>query len=162
MRIVIGEDAVLLRAGVAGLLERNGFQVVAQAGDADDLLRKVRDKPDLALTDIRTPPMTTGSGRRWRSVRSCPNWKTVVLSQYVDEGYAMQLLGGGAERLGYLLKDRVVDVDQFIDALRRVAGGGSAVDPEVIAHLLQRRGGDDPLKDLTARERDVSGRWPRA
>jgi DNA-binding NarL/FixJ family response regulator len=158
VRVVLGDDALLLRAGVAQLLERHGFEVVAQAGDADDLMRKVRaHKPDLALVDIRMPPDHSDDGiRAALAIRAeLPQVGVVVLSNYIEEAYAMQLLGAGADGLGYLLKDRVVDVEQFMESLRRVAGGGSAVDPEVIAHLLQRRSGDDPLDGLTKREREV-------
>jgi DNA-binding NarL/FixJ family response regulator len=158
VRVVLGDDTLLLRAGVAQLLERHGFDVVAQAGDADDLMRKVRaHKPDLALVDIRMPPDHSDDGiRAALAIREeLPGVGVVVLSNYIEEAYAMQLLGGGADGLGYLLKDRVVDVEQFIESLKRVAAGGSAVDPEVIAHLLQRRTGEDPLRDLTKREREV-------
>ena len=158
MRVVIGDDTVLLREGVAKLLERHGFEVVAQAGDGEELLRKVRaHKPDVALVDIRMPPSHTDEGiRAALAIRGeMPSVGVVVLSQYVEEAYAMQLLGDGAEGLVYLLKDRVTDVAAFTDAVRRVAGGGSAVDPEVIAHLLKRRPADDPLAELTPREREV-------
>ena len=158
MRVVIGDDAVLLREGLAQILARHGFEVVAQAGDGDDVLRKTRaHKPDLALVDIRMPPTHTDEGiRAALEIKSeMPSVGVVVLSQYVQEAYAMQLLGKGADGLGYLLKDRVTDIESFTDALRRVAGGGSAVDPEVIAHLLQRRPAQDPLAELTPREREV-------
>jgi DNA-binding NarL/FixJ family response regulator len=121
-------------------------------------MRKVRaHKPDLALVDIRMPPSHTDEGiRAALAIKSeMPDVGVVVLSQYVQDAYAMELLGGGADGLGYLLKDRVTDIDAFTDALRRVAGGGSAVDPEVISHLLKRRPADDPLSDLTPREREV-------
>jgi len=160
MRVVIGDDAVLLREGIAQLLSRHGFDVVAQAGDGDDVLRKTRaHKPDLVLVDIRMPPTHTDEGiRAALSIKEeMPDIGVVVLSQYVQEAYAMQLLGGGADGLGYLLKDRVTDIDSFAESLRRVAGGGSAVDPEVIAHLLQRRPANDPLAELTPREREVLG-----
>jgi DNA-binding NarL/FixJ family response regulator len=158
LRVVIADDTVLLREGIAQLLGRHGFEVVGQAGDGDDVMRKVRaHKPDLALVDIRMPPSHTDEGiRAALAIKSeMPDVGVVVLSQYVQEAYAMELLGGGADGLGYLLKDRVTDIDAFTDALRRVAGGGSAVDPEVISHLLQRRPADDPLSDLTPREREV-------
>ena len=158
MRVVIGDDAVLLREGIAQLLERHGFEVVAQAGDGEDVVRKARaHKPDLVLVDIRMPPTHTDEGIRaaLEIKADMPSVGVVVLSQYVQEAYAMQLLSGGADGLGYLLKDRVTDVESFTDALRRVAGGGSAVDPEVIAHLLQRRPSDDPMAELTPREREV-------
>jgi DNA-binding NarL/FixJ family response regulator len=156
--VVIGDDAVLLREGIAQLLGRHGFEVVAQAGDGEDLMRKVRaHKPDLALVDIRMPPTHTDEGIRaaLEIKGEMPDVGIVVLSQYVQETYAMELLAGGADGLGYLLKDRVTDIDTFTESLRRVAGGGSAVDPEVIAHLLQRRPANDPLAELTPREREV-------
>jgi DNA-binding NarL/FixJ family response regulator len=156
--VVIGDDAVLLREGIAQLLSRHGFEVVAQAGDGDDVVRKARaHKPDLVLVDIRMPPSHTDEGiRAALDIKNeMPDVGVVVLSQYVEEAYALQLLADGADGLGYLLKDRVTDVASFADALRRVADGGSAVDPEVIAHLLQRRPTDDPLSELTPREREV-------
>jgi DNA-binding NarL/FixJ family response regulator len=158
MRVVIADDTVLLREGLAQLLSRHGFEVVAQAGDGEDALRKVRaHKPDLALVDIRMPPTNTDEGiKAALAIKAeMPSVGVVVLSQYVQEAYAMELLGGGADGLGYLLKDRVTDIDSFTDSLRRVAGGGSAVDPEVISHLLQRRPANDPLAELTPREREV-------
>ena len=158
MRVVIGDDAVLLREGIAQLLSRHGFEVVAQAGDGEDVVRKARaHKPDLVLVDIRMPPSHTDEGIRaaLEIKKELPDIGVVVLSQYVEEAYAMQLLADGADGLGYLLKDRVTDVASFADSLRRVADGGSAVDPEVIAHLLQRRPADDPLAKLTPREREV-------
>ena len=158
LRVVIADDTVLLREGIAQLLSRHGFEVVAQAGDGEDVLRKVRaHKPDLALVDIRMPPTNTDEGiKAALAIKAeMPAVGVVVLSQYVQETYAMELLGGGADGLGYLLKDRVTDVESFTDSLRRVAGGGSAVDPEVISHLLQRRPTDDPLSELTPREREV-------
>ncbi len=160
MRVVIADDTVLLREGIAQLLERHGFEVVGQAGDGDDLMRKVRaHKPDLALVDIRMPPTHTDEGiQAALSIKQeMPEVGVVVLSQYVQEAYAIQLLSGGADGLGYLLKDRVTDIENFTDSLRRVADGGSAVDPEVISHLLQRRPADDPLSELTPREREVLG-----
>ena len=160
MRIVIAEDSVLLRAGLARLLEDEGFEVVAQAGDAEDLLRKVRaHRPDVAITDIRMPPTNTDEGlRAAREIRSeMPEIGVLVLSQYVDETYAFELLEESTERVGYLLKDRVADVAAFTDAVRRVAAGGSALDPEVVSHLLGRRRRDDPLSELTPREREVLG-----
>ena len=158
LRVVIADDTVLLREGIAQLLGRHGFEVVAQAGDGEDVMRKVRaHKPDLALVDIRMPPTHTDEGIQAALAikEEMPDVGVVVLSQYVQEAYAMQLLGGGADGLGYLLKDRVTDIDSFTESLRRVAGGGSAVDPEVIAHLLQRRPAKDPLAELTPREREV-------
>jgi len=158
MRVVIAEDSVLLRAGLARLLEDAGFEVVGQASDADDLLRKVRaHRPDLAVTDIRMPPTQTDEGlRAAQQIRAeLPEIGLMVLSQHIDEGYALELLQGSAEGVGYLLKDRVADIDAFVDALRRVGARGSVLDPEVVAQLLGRRRADDPLDHLTRREREV-------
>ncbi len=160
MRVVIADDSVLLRAGLARLLEDAGFDVVGEASDADDLLRKVRaHKPDVAITDIRMPPTHTDEGlRAAQQIRSeLPGIGVMVLSQFLDEGYALELLQGSTEGVGYLLKDRVADVDAFVDALRRVGGHGSVLDPEVVAQLLGRRRTDDPLDRLTPREREVLG-----
>jgi DNA-binding NarL/FixJ family response regulator len=160
MRIVIADDAVLLREGAARLLEDAGFEVVAQAGDADDLLRKVRaHKPDVAVIDIRMPPDNVDDGLRAAlEIRSeLPAVGLLLLSQYVEERYLSQLLAGGAEGVGYLLKDRVADVERLSDAVRRVAEGGSVLDPEVVAHMLGRRERDEPLDELTPREREVLG-----
>ena len=160
MRVVIADDSVLLRAGLARLLEDAGFDVVGQAADAEDLLRKVRaHKPDVAVTDIRMPPTQTDEGlRAAQQIRTeLPEVGVMVLSQFIDEGYALELLQGSAEGVGYLLKDRVADIDAFVDALRRVAGRGSGLDPEVFSQLLGRRRGDDPLERLTPREREVLG-----
>ena len=150
---------MLLREGVARLLSDAGFEVVGQAGDADDLLRKVRaHKPDVAVVDIRMPPDNTDDGlRAARTIKEeLPDTGVVVLSQYVEEGYAVDLVAGGAG-VGYLLKDRISDVDGFIESVRRVARGGSALDPEVVAQMLRRRRSDDPLEELTPREREVLG-----
>ena len=158
MRIVLADDSVLLRAGLARLLEDAGFDVVGQAADAEDLLRKVRaHKPDVAVTDIRMPPTQTDEGlRAAQQIRSeMPEIGVMVLSQFIDEGYALELLQGSAEGVGYLLKDRVADIDAFVDALRRVGARGSVLDPEVVGQLLGRRRGDDPLDRLTPREREV-------
>lgn len=160
MRVVIADDSVLLRAGLVRLLEDADFEVVAQASDAEDLLRKVRaHKPDVAVTDIRMPPTQTDEGlRAAQQIRKeLPEVGVMVLSQYIDEGYAVELLQGSAEGIGYLLKDRVSDVSAFTDALRRVGEGGSALDPEVVAQLLGRRRANDPLDRLTPREREVLG-----
>ena len=160
VRVVIADDSVLLRAGLARLLEDAGFEVVGQAGNAEELVRKVRGhKPDIAVTDIRMPPTQTDEGlRAAQQIRSeMPEVGVMVLSQYIDEGYALELLQNSAEGVGYLLKDRVADIDAFVDALRRVAGRGSVLDPEVVAQLLGRRRGDDPLDRLTPREREVLG-----
>ena len=160
MRVVIADDSVLLREGIARLLEDAGFEVVAQAGDAEDLVRKVgAHKPDVAIVDVRMPPTHTDDGLRAAvDIRARqPDVGVLVLSQYVEERYAMELIGGNAEGVGYLLKDRVGDVEGFNDAVRRVAEGGSALDPEVVSRLLGRRRQDDPLEELTAREREVLG-----
>jgi DNA-binding NarL/FixJ family response regulator len=158
VRIVIGEDSVLLREGLANLLESRGFEVVARAGDADDLLRKVRaHKPDVAIVDIRMPPLHADDGiQAAHTIRvDLPETGVLVLSQYAEEEYATQLLSDGAEGVGYLLKDRIADVDAFVDAIRRVARGGSALDPQIVAALLDRRRPEDSLADLTPKEREV-------
>jgi len=160
IRVVIADDSVLLREGLARLLEEFGFEVAAQAGDAEDLLRKVGShKPDVAVVDVRMPPTHTDEGlRAAHRIRSeQPGTAVLVLSQYVEEAYALDLLSESTESTGYLLKDRVADVDTFTDAVRRVAGGGSALDPEVVALLLGRRRREDPLEALTPREREVLG-----
>jgi DNA-binding NarL/FixJ family response regulator len=157
MRVVVAEDAVLLREGVVRLLTEAGMEVVGQAGDAEDLLRKVRaHKPDVAIVDIRMPPGNADDGLQAALVirSELPNTGVLVLSQYAEEHYAMQLLADGAEGVGYLLKDRVGDVDGFVDAVRRVGGGGSALDPEVVSQMVGRKH-DDPLEELTPREREV-------
>jgi DNA-binding NarL/FixJ family response regulator len=158
VRVVIADDSVLLREGLSRLLEESGFEVAGQAGDAEDLLRKVgAHRPDVAVVDVRMPPTHTDEGlRAAHRIRSeHPDTAVLVLSQYVEEAYALELLSESTERTGYLLKDRVADVDTFTDAVRRVAGGGSALDPEVVALLLGRRRREDPLEALTAREREV-------
>ena len=158
MRAVIAEDSVLLREGLIRLLTEGGIEVVGQAGDAEDLMRKTRaHKPDVVITDIRMPPTQTDEGlRAAEEIRSeLPGTGVLVLSQYIEEGYAMELLGENAEGVGYLLKDRIADVDRFLDAVRRVADGGSALDPEVVSTMLGRRRRDDPLAELTPREREV-------
>jgi DNA-binding NarL/FixJ family response regulator len=158
MRVVVAEDSVLLREGIVRLLEDAGFEVVGQAGDAEDLVRKVSaHKPDVAVVDIRMPPTQTDDGLRaaLEIRRSLPGTGVLVLSQYVEEGYALELVGDGADGTGYLLKDRVADVERFVDAVRRVGEGGSVLDPEVVATLLGRRRRDDPLAELTEREREV-------
>jgi DNA-binding NarL/FixJ family response regulator len=160
MRIVVAEDSVLLREGIVRLLVEAGFDVVGQAGDAEDLVRKVSaHKPDVAVVDIRMPPTGTDDGLRAAiEIRDAlPGTGVLVLSQYVEEGYALDLVGDKAEGTGYLLKDRVSDVDRFVEAVRRVGEGGSVLDPEVVATLLGRRRRDDPLAELTDREREVLG-----
>jgi DNA-binding NarL/FixJ family response regulator len=159
VRVVIGEDSVLLRAGVARLLEDAGLEVVAQAADAEDLLRKVRaHKPDVAVVDIRMPPGNADDGlRAARTMRGeLPDIGVLVLSQYAEEHYVAELLRDGAEGVGYLLKERIADVDRFVDSVRRVAEGGSALDPEIVALMMGRREGG-PLDALTEREREVLG-----
>jgi DNA-binding NarL/FixJ family response regulator len=154
----VADDSVLLREGVVRLLEENGFDVVAQAGDAEDLIRKVRaHKPDVAVVDIRMPPTNTDDGLRAAlEIRAeLPDTGVLVLSQYVEEGYALDLVGESAGGVGYLLKDRVADVERFVDSVRRVADGGSALDPEVVSQLVGRARRDDPLAELTPREREV-------
>ena len=156
--MVIGEDSVLLLAGLVKLLESAGFEVAATAGDATALLDAVeRERPDLVIADVRMPPTHTDEGIRAALVirAQWPDIAILVLSQYVEERYAADLLSANTSSVGYLLKDRVADVAEFLDALRRVAAGGTALDPEVVAQLLVRRGGGDPLDALTQRERDV-------
>jgi DNA-binding NarL/FixJ family response regulator len=158
MRVIVAEDSVLLREGIVRLLVEADFEVVGQAGDAEDLVRKVNaHKPDVAVVDIRMPPTGTDDGLRAAlEIRnSLPGTGVLVLSQYVEEGYALELVGDRAEGTGYLLKDRVADVERFVDAVRRVGEGGSVLDPEVVATLLGRRRRDDPLAELTDREREV-------
>jgi DNA-binding NarL/FixJ family response regulator len=158
MKVVLADDSVLLREGVARLLEERGFEVAAQAGDAEDLLRKVSaHKPDVAVVDVRMPPTQTTEGLvAAAQIRERqPEVGVLVLSQYVEEAYAMELIADSAEGVGYLLKDRVADIDRFVDAVRRVGEGGSALDPEVVGRLLGRRRRDDPLDALTPREREV-------
>lgn len=160
MRVVIADDSVLLREGVVRILEDAGFEVVAQAGDAEDLMRKVNaHRPDVAVVDVRMPPTHTDEGvRAALAIRAAsPDVGVLVLSQYVEEHYAMDLVADSASGVGYLLKDRVADIDRFTDAVRRVGEGGSALDPEVVAQLLGRRRRDDPLAVLSPREREVLG-----
>jgi DNA-binding NarL/FixJ family response regulator len=159
VRVVIGEDSLLLREGIARLLEaEEGVEVVALAADLDELMRKVNGhKPDVVVVDIRMPPTHTNEGlEAARRIRAeLPGTGVVVLSQYLDEDYVFSLLGDGCEGIGYMLKDRLTDGDRFVDAVRRVAAGESALDPEVVSHLLGRRHADGPLDELTARERTV-------
>ncbi len=160
MRVVVAEDSVLLREGVVRLLQDAGMDVVGTAGDAEDLLRKVRaHKPDVALVDIRMPPTQTDEGLRAAATIRAeqPQTGVLVLSQYVEEAYALELLADNAEGVGYLLKDRVADVERFVDSVRRVGEGGSALDPEVVARLVGRRRREDPLSALSPREREVLG-----
>jgi DNA-binding NarL/FixJ family response regulator len=155
---VLAEDSVLLREGIARLLEDSGFEIVGQSGTAEELLLKVRSyKPDIAIVDIRMPPNQSDEGlRAAKEIRAKhPETAVLVLSQYVEEGYALELLQESAEGVGYLLKDRVYDLADFVAAVKRVAGGGSALDPSVVSQLVGRRRSDDPLDELTAREREV-------
>ena len=158
VRVVLAEDSILLREGIARLLEDEGFDVVGQAGNAEELMLKVRSYgPKVVITDIRMPPTHTDEGlQAAREIRERhPGTGVLLLSQYVETGYAMELLAESAEGVGYLLKDRVADVNEFVAAVRRVAEGGSALDPSVVSQLLGRRRRDDPLGDLTPREREV-------
>ena len=158
MRVAIAEDSVLLREGIARLLDDAGFEVVAQCENADDLLLKVRSySPDVAIVDIRLPPTHNDEGLRAAlEIRSKhPSVGVLVLSQYVELGLALKLLADSAEGVGYLLKDRISDVDEFVGALRRVADGGSALDPIIVSTLVSRQRPDDPLSQLTPREREV-------
>ncbi len=158
MRVILADDSVLLREGIARLLEDAGFDVVAQAGNAEELLLRVRSySPDVAVVDIRMPPTLTDEGlRAAKEIRTrYPDVGVLVLSQYVEPGYAMELLAESAEGVGYLLKDRVSDVKEFAAAVRRVGEGGSALDPSVVSQLVGRRRRDDPLGGLTPREREV-------
>jgi DNA-binding NarL/FixJ family response regulator/class 3 adenylate cyclase len=158
IKVVIADDSVLLREGIVRLLGEAGFDVVAQSGTADDLLRHVAmHKPHVAVVDIRMPPTHTDEGLRAAAeIRErFPDTGVLVLSQYVEAGYAMDLLAESAEGVGYLLKDRVSDVEQFASSVRRVAEGGSVLDPDVVSQLIGRRRRDDPLEQLTPREREV-------
>jgi DNA-binding NarL/FixJ family response regulator len=158
VRVAIAEDSVLLREGLTRLLDEAGFEVVAQCEDADDLLLKVRSfPPDVAIVDIRLPPTHNDEG-----LRAAPELRTnhpsigvLVLSQYVEVGLALKLLADSADGVGYLLKDRIGDVDEFVAAVRRVAEGGSALDPIIVSTLLARQRPDDPIAQLTPREREV-------
>ena len=158
MRVVVADDALLLREGVVRILQDAGFDVVAQAGTGEQLLTYVRSlQPDVAIVDIRMPPTHTDEGlRAAQEIRTKhPGVGVLVLSQYVETGYALELLADGAEGVGYLLKERVSDVAEFAAAVRRVGEGGSALDPQVVARIVHRRRRDDPLTDLTPREREI-------
>jgi DNA-binding NarL/FixJ family response regulator len=153
---VIADDAVLLREGAARLLEDAGFDVVGQAGDADDLMRKVRaHKPDVAVIDVRMPPDNSDDGLRAALAirQELPDVGILLLSQYVEDRYIGELLAGGTEGVGYLLKDRVGEVERFTEAVQRIGRGGSVLDPEVVAQMVGRR--EEPLSELTDREREV-------
>ncbi|NGO14724.1 response regulator transcription factor [Streptomyces sp. HC44] len=158
MRVAIAEDSVLLREGLARLLTDAGFDVLGRCGDADELRHLMRSRlPDVVILDIRLPPTHSDEGLRAAvEIRTAhPGIGVLVLSQYVELGLAMKLLADSAEGVGYLLKDRISDVPDFLDAVRRVATGGSAVDPTIVSTLLSRRRSDDPLGQLTPREREV-------
>ncbi|MGZ4240005.1 MAG: LuxR C-terminal-related transcriptional regulator [Actinomycetota bacterium] len=160
MRVILADDAVLFREGVARVLVEAGFDVVGQAGDADELLAKVAAmRPDVAVIDIKMPPTHTNEGlvAAQRIRNEFPDVGVLVLSQYVETHYAMKLFGDRAEGAGYLLKDRVSDLSDFADAVTRVAKGGSVVDPAVVSQLLGRRREADPLQGLTEREREILG-----
>jgi DNA-binding NarL/FixJ family response regulator len=159
VRIVVADDAVILREGLARLLVEAGFEVVGQAADADELLEQIEaTTPDVAIVDIRMPPSHTDEGLRAAAeIRAAhPNVGILVLSQYARPSYAIELLSNGTEGVGYLLKDRVSDLEELASSVRRVGEGGSVLDPSVVAQLVERpRSGRDPLEDLTEREREV-------
>ena len=158
LRIVVGEDQALMREGIVHVLEDGGFQVVGTAADAEDLLRKTRaHRPDVVVTDIQMPPTHTDDGlRAAQEIRAeLPDIGVLVLSQFLEARYALDLVGERAQGVGYLLKDRVSDLDTFIDAVKRVASGGSALDADVVQVMIGRRRVDDPIDELTGREREV-------
>jgi DNA-binding NarL/FixJ family response regulator len=158
LRIVLAEDSVLLREGLIRLLTDSDFDVVAACGDAEDFLRAVTaHRPDLVVVDVRMPPTFTDEGIRAALVvrEQYPETAVLVLSQYVEENYATELVAGRSRGVGYLLKDRVADVMEFVEAIRRVAAGGTALDPEVVSQLLSRARRRDPLERLTPRETEV-------
>jgi DNA-binding NarL/FixJ family response regulator len=158
VRVVVGEDQPLVREGIVRVLEDGGHEVVAVAADATDLIRKARaHKPDLVVTDIQMPPDSTDDGiRAAKQIREeLPDVGVLVLSQFLEARYALDLVGEQAAGVGYLLKDRVGDLTIFLDAVRRVAAGGSALDPEVVQRMVGRQRHDSPLDDLTPREREV-------
>ncbi len=158
MRAVIADDSVLMREGVARVLQDAGFEVVASVGDADALKRAVAsEKPDVAVVDVRMPPTQTDEGSRAaEQIRErYPDVGVLMLSQVVEPQHALRLFGDRAEGFGYLLKDRVLDIDEFVDAVKRVARGGTAMDPEVVSRLVGRPRRDDPVADLSPREREV-------
>ncbi len=158
LRVAIAEDTVLLREGIARLLEEAGFEIVGQSSTADDLLLKVRSyHPDVAIVDIRMPPTHTDEGlRAAKTIREQhPDVGVLVLSEYLEPAYAMEVISDNAEGVGYLLKQRVSELDDFASAVRRVAEGGSALDPAIVTQLVGRRRSDDPISSLTPREREV-------
>ena len=161
LRVVVADDSLLVREGVVRMLERVGFDVVAQASDGDELMREVRrHRPHVAVIDIRMPPTHTDEGvRAAKAIRSeLPRTGVLVLSQHVEEGYVQRLLADSAEGIGYLLKDRVAEPRSLADAVRRVADGGSALDPEVVAQMLGRPRSGGPLDRLSEREREILAR----
>ncbi len=158
LRVLVADDSVLLREGLVRLLEEGGCEVVAQAGDAPELLRKVRaHKPDVAIIDVRMPPDNTDDGLRAAiTIRGeQPQTGVLVLSQYIEEQYAIELIGDAPEGVGYLLKERVSDVGALLDAIHRVASRGSVIDPQVVGQLIGRHRREDPLHEITEREREV-------
>ena len=158
LRVVIAEDSALIREGIARLIEESGGSVVAKVGDGEALVRAVEEhRPDVSVVDVRMPPTQRDEGlvAAIEARRRVPGTPVLVLSQYVERQYATELLADGAGGVGYLLKDRVGDIPEFMDALRRVARGGTALDPEVVAQLMVRSRADDPLSALTPREREV-------
>lgn len=158
LRLLVADDSVLLREGLVRLLEESGCEVVAQAGDADELLRKARaHKPDVALVDVRMPPDNTDDGLRAAlAIRAeHPETGVLVLSQYIEEQFAIELIGEASEGVGYLLKERITDVSVLLDAVHRVASRGSVIDPYVVVQLLRRHRHEDPLEELSEREREV-------
>ena len=158
LRVAVADDSALVREGVARVLADAGFEVVAQTENAVDLMHAITSfKPNVAVIDIRMPPTHTDEGLRAAAeIRDKhPDTGVLVLSQYIEEAYAMELLSSNAEGVGYLLKDRVADLERFIDAVRRVGEGGSALDPEVVSRLLGRRRQEDPLAEISPRERQV-------
>ena len=160
MRVVIAEDLALLRDGLTRLLRDNGFDVIAAVADGDSLVREVvEQRPDIAVVDIRLPPDFRDEGLRAarEARRQIPGTAVLIVSQYVEPAYAEELLADGAGGIGYLLKDRVMHVAEFVEAVRRVAGGGTALDPEVVSQLFARRRSHEPLERLTPREREVLG-----
>ena len=160
LKVTIAEDSVLLREGLTRILTESGVEVIAAYDNADDLLNRIKvEPPDIALLDIGLPPTHTDEGMRAALTirREHPTVSVMVLSQYVELGLAMQLLSESAEGVGYLLKDRIGDVDDFLDSIRRVAAGGSAIDPQIVSTLLHRRRTESPMERLTPREREVLG-----
>jgi DNA-binding NarL/FixJ family response regulator len=158
IRVLVADDSVLLREGLVRLLEESGCEVVAQAGDAEELLRKARaHKPEVAIVDVRMPPDNTDDGLRAAlTIRSeQPETGVLVLSQYIEQQYAIELIGGAHEGIGYLLKERITDVGTLLDAVHRIAAHGSVIDPQVVSQLLRRNRREDPLNELSDREREV-------